>query len=155
VAVANTRASDLDKGIAPLDAKMDDLEVVWTHVPLLAGISKDLKKVYIDTSLDKVITVQGKQIDVVKQLTVHELTEYAAMQGGLSYADAHGVALTAEHALLKTQYAIDENGIAEYEAYFLSKEHSKDCENCFAPADIYPGPYEASGMMGKIAKPTS
>ena len=89
------------------------------EIPYLAGYSKDGKIIYIDKRLHPVFTLKnGKKMDIVKYLVVHESTEKHFMDvKDYKYPYAHEMATKAERKAVEADgYPWD-----EYEKYALSE----------------------------------
>ena len=117
--------------------------VVVADVPYGGGTSRDGKTVYIDRRVPHYQTVDGKRIDVWQAIAHHELKEFAEMQAGKSYADAHNDATTEE------DHGVDHQGVshADYEriiAPFVTRARA-EFDPRGVPMDLNEQPYKDMG----------
>jgi len=123
-------------------------------VPYGAGSSKDNKTVYIDYRVpQKIKTMSGKKIDVVKALVAHETSEEKAMDRGMSYEKAHDkVAVPTENKEVRSQGASprEYNHILNktLDKFAGKKKEIKRAE----PPDLDPKPYKDEHKLSLLKK---
>ena len=111
------------------------------NVKYLAGMSKDRSTVYIDKGLDETVNVDGKEVDPVPYLAIHECTEAWHMDQGEDYQTAHKYASDAE------QVAVEADGIDwhKYNAALEPFIKVDDDEDEGFPPDLDLQPYLDEG----------
>ena len=111
------------------------IQVVNKEQPLAASISRNGKKIYIDTDIPKNANIEGKPINLHRALIIHEEEEKKWMDRGLSQAKSHLKAIEKEHKYVREQ-SIDPLVYEKYMDSLISKaeKHPKS----ESPKDIDP-----------------
>lgn len=119
------------------------------------GYSEDGKTVYVDHNVDTMFTLNGKKVEIIKYLVVHECIEKALMdQYDLDYSQAHALAYAAEDAVVAADLGPD--AVKEYGKQWakqIGKVTSSRKDNPAPPDDLDTRPYEQSGDMAKMSMP--
>ena len=113
----------------------NNIKEVDTEQPLAGSISRNGKKIYIDTDIPKKAKIDGKIIDLHKALIIHEEAEKIWMNKGLSQAKSHLKALEQEHNYVR-ECGIDPISYEKYMDLLISKAEKHPKSEC--PKDIDP-----------------
>jgi hypothetical protein len=122
-------------------------------IGLCGGYSEDGKTIYVDHNVDTEFTLNGKKVEVIKYLVVHECVEKALMDNyDLDYAQAHALATGAEDAVVASDFGPD--AVKEYGKQWakqIGKITSARKDNPAPPDDLDMRPYE--GAADKMSMP--
>lgn len=126
------------------------------QVPYVAGASQGQNPtVNIDKSVPRydkrLVDQDGIPADLYKYLSVHETTEKALMQKGMSYDDAHAQATAAE----KNAVTSDGYDWKTYESIMDGyAAHTEQEKNAQTPSQLYTQPYQQEGQTGLVKNTT-
>jgi hypothetical protein len=109
------------------------------EVPDTAGTGADPEKVYISKDIPQTLDIDGKPVDIHRTLALHETTERALEDKGMSDDEAHAHATAAEHDSLRRN-GVDpqhyEDALAPHEEIAAKNDLAK------APDDLDRTPYK-------------